>query len=126
MKNRTARRVTAAVATLLVAGSLATLPGCIVKGRSYEDVKGTYIGDQTLSRIKPGETNTDLVLALLGQPSSRTSLDSGAEIWKWEYRRIKTSSGSVLLVFDGSDRTVEIRNVYVEMKDNIVTDVWRD
>lgn len=116
----------ATVVALTLAACFLLTAGCLVRGKNYENIEGRYIGDQTLSRIEPGETNREWVLAVMGEPTTKSTLDTGRQIWKWEYRRVKSSSGSVLFVFGGSDRSVEVRNVYVEFEDDTVTSVWRD
>lgn len=108
------------------AAAMATLPACIVSSSNKVRSSGRYIGDQTIARIEPNKTDRKWILAVLGEPTSKSALDDGVELWKWEYMRVKTSSGSVLFVAAGNDREETIRNVYVEFKGDIVSQVWRD
>lgn len=117
-------RTMAAPALLVVfAGALA---GCIVRGSSEVRTSGHFIGDQTISRVAPGETTKEWILAVFGEPTSKSPLGEGTEIWKWEYRRVQTSSGTVLFVFDSDNRSEQARNVYVEFDGDVVEAVWRD
>ncbi|TVQ30394.1 MAG: hypothetical protein EA376_13090 [Phycisphaeraceae bacterium] len=111
--------------TALLASMLLMTSGCI-RSRSNVQTQGRYIGDQTVARIEPGKTTREWVLAVMEEPTSKSRLESGVEIWKWSYQRVKTSSGSVLFLVAGSGRDETIRNVYVEFEGDIVRQVWRD
>jgi len=120
------RAMTRSAALALLICGIVALPGCVVRGSSETRTTGQFIGDQTISRVEPGETSKDWVLAVFGEPTSRTPLGEGVEIWKWEYRRVQTSSGSVLFVFDSDNRSEQARNVYVEFEGDVVDAIWRD
>jgi len=111
--------------TGLLASMLIMTSGC-VRSRSSIQTTGRYIGDQTVARIEPGKTTREWVLAVMDEPTSKSRLENGVEIWKWSYQRVKTSSGSVLFLVAGSGRDETIRNVYVEFEGDIVRQVWRD
>ncbi len=103
-----------------------TLGGCIASGSSKTYSSGRYIGDQTIARVEPGKTDKQWVMAVFGEPTSRTPLSTGVEIWKWEYTKVTTSSGSVLFIVSGKNRDETIRNVYIEFESDVVTQIWRD
>ncbi len=120
--------VKAAVAAVAL-GSVATLtPGCLVAGSSKTYESGRYIGRDTIKRVKPGETDKNWVRAVLGEPSSMTYAGEqhGAEIWRYESRKVHKSGGSVFLLFHGSDRTETTRTVYIQFDGDVVEDVWSD
>lgn len=117
---RTHRPVLSLVALLALA-----LPAC-VSGDSKSVSTGRYIGDQTLSRIEPGKTDKAWVIAVLGEPTFKSTLPSGVELWKWEFSRVTTSSGSVFFVVSGKNREETIRTVYVEFERDMVRQCWRD
>ena len=126
----TFRRATRLGVGLVMAGACAALTaGCVVGGDSTVKTHGRYIGDQTISRIIPGKMDKKWVHAVLGEPTSRSVPAENTEIWKWEYSRIKTSSGSVLFAVasgQANRQETQIRNVYVEFEGEIVKQVWRD
>jgi outer membrane protein assembly factor BamE (lipoprotein component of BamABCDE complex) len=107
---------------------LAALPAScvVVHSDSHSTSSGREVSEATLAQIKPGTTQ-EYVLALLGEPSSRSGLGDGSAIWKWSHTRRETSSGSFILLFSG-DRTVEIEGAcYVEFApDGLVRHTWRD
>lgn len=106
--------------------SLTALPGCIASGSSYTKAEGRYISNDTISRIEPGVTQRDWVLAVLGDPTSKSTLSDGREIWKWSSKTVSKSSGSVFLLVHGSNREVTERTVYVELEGDTVLSAWKD
>ena len=117
MKNKLALITAAAI-------SCTTLGGCI-HGSSYSSLDGDYVGKSTFDRIKIGETTESWVAAALGTPSRKTPIEGGS-LWAYEYSRTERSKGSVLLVIGGSSSEKSAGGTYVEIKEGIVTDAWRD
>ncbi len=113
----------AVVASLAVLAAL-PLSGCI-HGKSYSSLSGDYIGTGTFNRIEIGETTEAWVLAALGEPTRKSKLQDG-ELWAYEYERTERSKGSVLLIIGGSSSEESSGGTYVEIKDGVVTDAWRD
>lgn len=99
--------------------------GCLVGGHSRVERSGSYVADSTFNRIKPGQTDAAWVIASLGQPSERTEIDSGHELWKYTYKETRDSSGYVFLVFGVSDHKVTDGKAFVEVKDGVVVKAWR-
>ena len=63
--------------------------------------------------------------ATLGDPSERSKLDDGTEIWKWNYTEHKSSSGHIFLLFDGSSTKETNQSAIIELKDGVVVKKWR-
>ena len=104
---------------------LLALSGCLVVGSSTHKRTGNYVSEATLAKIEPGKTTQGWVLATLGEPDKRNKLEDGTEVWCWKYTEHRESNGAVFLLFANSDEK-EIRgSVFVEMKDNVVTNKWR-
>ena len=102
-----------------------TLAGCIINADSHNERTGHYVSSATLARIEPGKSS-DYVSALVGEPTRRTKLEAGSEIWKWEYRDKKTRNGAFIFVFS-DESTTEIEGAtYVEFKDGVVVRSWQD
>jgi len=108
----------------LAALTVLPLSGCI-HGKSYSSLSGDYIGSGTYNRIKIGKTTEAWVLAALGEPTRRSNLDGG-QLWAYEYERTERSKGSVLLIIGGSSSEESSGGTYIEIKDGIVADAWRD
>jgi len=108
--------------------TLAVLPlgGCLVTGSSKETMTGTHISPTTFSNIEPGVTTETWVRAALGEPTSRSELDDGSSLWRWSFRRDKTSSSAVFLIFGGSSRKESEGATFVQLKDGIVVKAWQD
>jgi outer membrane protein assembly factor BamE (lipoprotein component of BamABCDE complex) len=98
----------------------------IVDADSHKTSQGRFVGDTTLSRIEPGATQ-EYVLAVIGEPTTRTNLSTGGAVWKWEFSEKVTRSGHVLFVVR-DDSTKETRGAaYVEFgEDGLVSASWRD
>ncbi len=115
---------------LLLPATLAmtlALGGCISSG-SISEFDGPNIGDRTLAEVEPGVTTESWILAVLGEPTDRAIVagDGGEiEIWKWVRRKLTTTRGSAFVVSSRS-RSEEVRTVYVELKDGVVSRAWRD
>lgn len=115
-------RITITCALLTAA---AVLPGCLISSRSSETQSGTYVSEATFNQIQPGVTTQQWVRGTLGEPSLKTPLENGEELWKWSYCKTKQSSGSLLFVFGGSSSSSTMGAAYVQFKDGIVTKSWR-
>lgn len=105
--------------------SIGTLSGCLINSSSNEVFTGTQISNATFSQVEPGVTTRQWVMGTFGEPTTRTTLEDGSEIWKWMYSKVKSSSGSLLFVFGGSSTTSSGGSAYVQMKDGLVTKAWR-
>jgi outer membrane protein assembly factor BamE (lipoprotein component of BamABCDE complex) len=118
--------VRSAALSVALAASTLCLGGCLITSSSKSYQSGTYVSRATLNQIEPGKTDQEFVLAVLGPPSSQTTLHDGAELWKWEYTRRHTSSGAVLfLVASGSESENRVTS-FVLFRQGIVERVWQD
>jgi hypothetical protein len=114
----------AGIAAMLL-GIAAFTPGCLISQHSDERYTGTYVSEPTFSQIQVGSTTKAWVLGTLGEPTSKTTLENGEELWKWQYSKVKESSGAVLFIFGGSSTSTEGGSAYVQMRDGVVTKAWR-
>ena len=109
------------VATFLLSGTV----GCLVTSNSSQHRSGNYVADTTFDQIRPGQTTEGWVDATLGKPTSVSRLDDGTEIWKYSYTERHDSSGSVFLIFGGSNSDEKTHTAFVEIKDGVVRKAWR-
>jgi outer membrane protein assembly factor BamE (lipoprotein component of BamABCDE complex) len=100
------------------------LSGCIINTGSHSEYSGKYVSQQTLDQITPGQSK-EFVVAVLGEPSTKTSMTDG-ELWKWRYHHTKKSSGSFIFVFSGDSTTETEMATYVMFKGDVVSQAWRD
>ena len=101
------------------------LPGCIITSKGDTSHSGQYISAETFSKVEPG-TSSGFVLATFGEPSTRTTLDDGSQIWRWRHTETRSSSGTVIFLLSSSNRTETQHNTFVEFRDGVVVRVWRD
>jgi len=117
------RRIVVSLAGLTACAVL--LPGCLINSRTAERSSGTYISENTLGQIEPGVTSKAWVLGALGEPTKKTTLEDGSELWKWEYSRTRESHGGVLFLINRSSSTESGGAAYVEMRGGVVTKAWK-
>src|SRR2546421_9786796 len=117
--NHTLTRITASLLITLFAA------GCLVMSGSNETRTGKYVAPATFDQIKPGKTTEAWVLATLGEPTKKTKADE-SEVWKWEYNEQRESSGAIFLIFGGTSKKQSNGAAYVELKNGVVTNAWRD
>jgi len=117
-------RVKVGLVAAIVLG-MAPMQGCLISSSSNESYSGTYVSPETFGQVKPGETTQQWLLGTLGEPTQKTTLESGEELWKWSYSKVKQSSGAVFLIFGGSSNTTTGGAAYAQLKDGVVTKAWR-
>lgn len=115
------------LAAALIAGGLTT-SGCIrlVRTSTSTQYSGRYVSQSSYEQIEPGCTTGEWVKAVLGPPTLEQALDDGDQIWRYEYTRWRTRSGSVFLLFDGDNQSSNQGGTYVQVRDGIVVRKWRD
>jgi outer membrane protein assembly factor BamE (lipoprotein component of BamABCDE complex) len=113
---------------LIVLGtlSLTLLPGCLVSSSSNTTISGHDVSPKMMAQIEPGKTRKDFVLATLGEPTTKTPLEDGSEVWKYEYRKKSHSSGAVFLLLNHDNYTEKDGAVYIILRDGLVEKTWRD
>lgn len=107
-------------------GAAGVMQGCLVSSSSRTEFSGRHIARSTFEQIEEGKTRKDFVLATLGEPTSKRALDDGTELWKWNYRRSKSSRGSVLLLLAANNTTESEGATYVQFRDDVVVSAWQD
>lgn len=113
---------TSLIPSLLLLGCLA---GCIIDTSSHSERSGREIGRETIAEIQPGRTQ-EFVLALIGEPTTRSKAGERTEVWKWEFHSKERRNSSLIFVLD-SDRTTEVRRTtYVLLEEGKVVRVWQD
>lgn len=113
------------IVTLGLIGSTLTLSGCLISSHSNENFSGKYVSTRTFNEVEPGVTTVSWVKGTMGEPTSKTTLEDGSELWKYSYTKTKSSSGSLLFVFGGSSRSSTGGSAYVQIKDGVVVKHWR-
>lgn len=110
----------------LVLSTLALVQGCVVISTGgHEEVSGQYVSAETLAQVQPGSTQ-EYVLSLLDQPTTKTVLSDGTEIWKWSYSATSSSRSSLLFLVNAEKNTKTHHNSYIQFEGGLVTKAWRD
>ncbi|MGH7132710.1 MAG: hypothetical protein ACREJO_12265 [Phycisphaerales bacterium] len=90
--------------------------------------EGTFVSEKLLEHVKVGETRSDWLVAVFGEPTSRAVLGDGSEIWKWSYRPLE-AQGSVFSVFGGGAKDepkLQQSTTFVRLNNSVVIEKWRD
>ena len=120
-------RATFTLATILAAATLTTLQGCLVTSGTTTRLEGQFVGSGTFNQIEPKVTTDKWLLATMGEPTSRTTIDDdGTQLWAWRYSRRVASRGGVFLIARTASDKQSQGGVFVELKDGIVQKTWRD
>lgn len=103
----------------------AALPACtIVRSDSHVSHTGNVVPPDAYSGVSRGDSEA-YVEATLGGPTSRTELDEGRSIWRWDSTIRRRGSGSVLLLFHSHNSSEKRQSVYVQFKDGVVEKKWK-
>lgn len=119
-------RIVSAVLTSILAAALCGMQGCLINSHSSTSYTGRFISPTALEKIEVGKTKTDFVKATLGEPTCRSTLDDGSEVWRYDYKKTTSGSGTVFLLFNGDNHTEKQGSTYVMFKDGVVAEKWRD
>jgi len=103
----------------------ALLPGCLITSSGDTSYSGQHISAETFEKVEAG-TSKGFVLATFGEPSARTTLEDGSEVWRWTYTENRSSSGTVIFLLNSSSRKETQHNTFVEFADGVVARSWRD
>ena len=112
--------------TVLLAIVLTVSSGCLVSHRKSVDEAGVQVSPATLAQVEPGHTTEAWLLATLGEPTSRRTVDDRVSILRYNYTRETSSRGRVFLLFSGRSKSQESSTTFFEVTDGIVTRHWTE
>lgn len=92
------------------------------------EYSGVYISEALFERVEVGETTSDWVLAVFGEPTGQASLNDGTEIWKWAYIPLFEEKPLMALLNTGGEDepTVTQSTTFLHLRSSLVIDKWRD
>ena len=104
------------------------LIGCLVSSSKSSYETGRKISETTLSQIELGQTSEAWLVATLGEPSARTTVEGHPDIsvLRYDYQKRKESGGAVFLLFAGSSSSAENHATYFEITNGVVTRTWSE
>lgn len=91
--------------------------------------EGVYISEGLLERVEKGVTRADWLLAVFGEPTARSTLDDGSEIWKWAYMPVRQQGSIVTLLSTGGGKDepkIQTATSFVHLREGLVVETWRD
>lgn len=105
------------LATLL----LVALCGCATAHHE----SGIRIGDPTLAQFKAGKTSERWVLAVLGEPTSRATVEGEDDVHVLRYSLVEERGGFFAALF-GSGSATTVSTVYFIVSKGTVESLWAD
>jgi len=102
--------------------------GCLVSVSSSEEISGTRVSSSTLEQIEAGVTTASWPEATIGEPSERRPVADAPDtsIWRYDHVRRSSGHGSVFLVLNARDKSVETTSTFFELRDGVVERWWTD
>jgi len=114
------------VTVLALVTTSAALSGCSSSNNrrfGFLPPDARLVGQETINRIKPGETTADWLEAVLGPATNIESLhDPMQEVWKYRYQMV----GGSYRIHARNTSGGTVRTLYVQMASGTVTDKWMD
>lgn len=111
---------------LVGVGFLAAASGCLIVRGSSVDESGTKISSPTLNQITPGETTEAWLIAAVGEPSRRTTVNERTAILRYDHTVTTQKGGTVFLLFAGGDQKEQTTSTIFEINDGVVTKFWTE
>lgn len=89
---------------------------------------GTYVSAGLFDRIKLGSTKGEWLVAVLGEPQARTALSDGTELWRWSYQPLSEQASPLALWNAGGKDEPHVKQslTFVQLRESVVIDKWRD
>ena len=105
-----------------------TAGGCLVVTGKSIDTSGVQISKSTLKQIEIGETSEAWLVATLGEPTSRTVVESHPDtaVLRYEYTVAKSKGSAIFLIFAGGSEEKTTTSTYFEVVDGVVSRWWTE
>ena len=114
------------IAIAALAAAACALPACsVISSENHVSYTGNYVPSDSLGQIRLGESTPEYTEAILGEPTSKSDLEDGTSIWRWDYTVRKSGEGNLLFVFDGESSSEKKHSTYVQFKDGVAVKKWR-
>lgn len=89
---------------------------------------GTYVSEKLFDRIELKRTTGEWLVAVLGEPDSKSTLSDATEIWRWAYQPTSEQISPFTVWGGGGKDEPRVRQslTFVQLQNGIVVDRWRD
>jgi len=116
------------LSVVFACGVTLTLGGCLIARSTSVYETGQRVTEHTKHQITIGETTDEWLLATLGEPTDRQTVEDqpNTEIWRYTYKKREESGGAVFLLFAGSSSKSTSTTTYFEVTDGVVTKYWSE
>ena len=100
--------------------------GCIVSTENKSQERGKKLKNSSLRKLEPGVTTKDWTVSVLGTPTSRSKVDNGTEVLKYEYSKTVNHELVIFLLLASDSEKTTSESVCLEFKDDILTRYWSE
>lgn len=102
--------------------------GCLVNSSAHVSYgeAGPPVSDETLAKVKPGETPRAWLLSVLGEPARTEKIDDETELLVYDYVKKEQASFCVLVLLGTSAKNEKHTTLYFELRRGVVQRYWRD
>lgn len=112
------------ISLILLGCIVLALPSCLFGRSSKTEFHGKYVSEQKMEQLKAGASRSE-ALELFGEPSGKSEVHDGDDLWSWRYQKETKETGAVFLLFGSSKETTHHGTVYVRFRGGKATRVWR-
>jgi hypothetical protein len=110
----------------ILTGIICTLSACAVSTRvDYQNEEGS-LGSDFFIELRDNKTDTDWLLANLGEPFHSELHDNTVHVFSWQISREEYKHASFLLMFRYNTVEKEKQYLHVIAKDGVVKKHWLD
>ena len=98
--------------------------GCLIVRDTTVETSGKEVPREVREQIVEGETTTEWLLDVLGEPSDRKRVDERSEILSYESVTIKEKESGVFLLWAGEKTVKKTEIARFELEDGVLVRHW--
>lgn len=114
------------IACIALAGCCFFISGCLISKANSTREQGVKVSQSTLNQVKPGETTESWLIATLGEPTSRRTVDEQTSVLRYDHKVVTSKGGAIFLIFSGAEKHEKTKTVLFETKDGVVSRYWTE
>jgi outer membrane protein assembly factor BamE (lipoprotein component of BamABCDE complex) len=121
-------RLSKAAAALLLGAFVATSGGCLVMSGTSVEQHGVRVTRSTLDQVEIGTTSEAWVVATLGEPTERTTVEGQehVSVLRYDFVESRSEGGTVFLIFAGGKDVTTTTRTFFEVTGGVVSRYWTE
>ncbi|MGI9015245.1 MAG: hypothetical protein ACR2GY_13500 [Phycisphaerales bacterium] len=116
------------VAAMSLVMFIGSASGCLISSSNSSYETGRRVSQDTMSQVEIGHTSEAWLIATLGEPTTRTTVQGSEHICilRYDYQQRKESGGAVFLLFAGSSSSSNSHSTFFETTHGVVSRMWTE